>query len=505
MSPRVGSPLWLLRHELRLAARGLGGIRLRFALTVGLFFWALVHLAAWGFLKGMGPAALPPSAIQLIGGITWLFITFLLSHAIILSVDALFDRGDFDLLLSSPLRTQTVFIVRGLGIAFGCTFPYLLFLSPLANVGPFMGHPELLAIYPALVSIGLLAATLGMLLTLVLVGLVGARRARTSAQVFGALVGATLFLLSQAPNLLGRESLGRIAVAIKHMAEPGGILEPGSLIWFPSNAALGDPLALAALMLAGIGGFWLVVNTTHRRFLSGTQESVIGSVARASRVPRAGSGKFRRGLWRIVLAKEWKLILRDPNLIAQTLLQMIYLLPLLLVAFRAKDVSVPVVGGSIAIAGMLAGSLAWITVAAEDAPELIGAAPVDLARIRWLKVLAALVPVWILVLPLAIYLMIRNPLVAGVFVVCIVGCTVSLGVSQVWYPRLGNRKDMKKRGRSTPLINMLEIFTALGWAATAYCLMAAPLFTPLALGFAILAPAATWILGKARRDEGALV
>lgn len=503
MKLQVATWPWLLRHELRVAWRGHGGMRLWFALIGGGLLWVALHLAAWALLRGSGLIELPSWLTLIFGGLSWLILTLMLSQAIILSVSALFDRGDLDLLLSSPLEARTVFIVRGIGIAVSCVIFYLLLLSPFAHIGLFAGRANLLAIYPALISIGLLVSAIGMLLTITLVRAFGARRARVVAQLIGALAGAIMFLLSQTQNMLGRATRDHLAAAFRLWMEPGGPLAADSLVWFPFRAMLGEPFALVVVMIAGIGGFWLVVNLTCQRFLAGTQETVTGS-ARSASVKAIGSVRFNAGLARNVLVKEWKLIARDPNLIAQTLLQLLYLLPLIFLVFRRQDSVMMVVPAAIMMAAMLAGNLAWITVAAEDAPELIGVAPVALSRIRWLKALAAILPVWILVSPILFYLLLNKPWLAFVFAVCLAGATLSAGLAQVWYPRQGDRKSMKKRGQANLLITVLEGISSMGWAGTAYCLVMAPRFAPVALVFALLGPGAAWILGKSRRDAGLL-
>ena len=506
MKLQVGSWPWLLRHELRLGWRGYGGMRFWFALIGGGLLWALFHFVAWALLRGSASIELPPWITLAFGGLTWLILTLMLSQGIILSVGALFDRGDFDLLLSSPMSARTVFIVRGLGIAVSSVTLYLLVLSPFAHMGVFTGRANLLAIYPALISMGLLVSAIGMLLTLTLVRSFGARRARVVAQLIGAFAGASLFLISQTQNMLGRDTRERVAAAFRLWMEPGGALAPDSLIWFPFRAMLGEPLALIVVMIVGMGGFWLVVNLTYQRFLAGTQEAVTGSV-RTKPAAARGSIKFHAGLARNVLIKEWKLIARDPNLIAQTLLQLLYLLPLIFLVFRRQDALMMVVPAAIMLTAMLAGNLAWITVAAEDAPELIGTAPVSLTRIRWLKALAAMMPVWLLVSPILFYLLANQAWLALVFGVCLVGSTLSAGVAQIWYPRQGDRKNMKRRGKANLLITILEGISAMGWAATAYCLVMLPWLTPVPLLFALLGPGAAWMLGKSRREreQGVLV
>ncbi len=500
----VGSWPWLLRHELRLAWRNYGGMRAWFALIAGSILWAAIHFAAWGMLKLMPAINLPTWTYLVFGGAIWLMVTLMFSQAISLSVSALFDRGDFDLLLSSPMSARTVFIVRGLGIAVSCIILYLLLLSPFAHMGLVTGHANLLAIYPAFISLGLLVAALAMLLTISLVRAFGARRARVIAQLFAALVGAVFFLASQAQNALSRDTREHIMASFRHWSEAGGMLAPDSPIWFPFRAMLGEPLALLTVIAVGLGGFWLVVNLTYRRFLAGTQEAVAGS-RRSGPARPAGSVKFKGGLARNVLLKEWKLILRDPQLITQTALQLLYLLPLMFLMFRRVDVLIMIVPGAIMLAAMLAGNLAWITVAAEDAPELIGVAPVSLARIRWLKALAALIPVWVLLSPVLLFLLPHDFALALVFLVCLAGATVSSGMTQVWYPRQGERKNMKKRAQGNIIINLIEGVGSLGWAATAYCVMMLNWLTPLPLIIALAAPALVWFLGKSRRDAGMLV
>lgn len=508
---KVGTWPWLLRHEVRLQWRAVGGARVWIVGLLGGFIWLGLHAAAWGLLRGLDAISMPPKVIIIFGAATWLIITLMFSQAIMLSVTALFDRGDFDLLLSSPLNTRTVFTVRGMGIAVSCVMLYFLLVTPFAHVGVFTGHADLLAIYPAIISIGLLVASLGMLLTLTLVRLLGARRARVVAQLFGAVVGAAMFMLSQVQNMLGRQTREQIAALMKDAAEPGGVLAPGSALWFPFRAFTGEPMALLSVVILGVGGFFLVVNLTYKRFLSGTQESVMGGANKknSSHTQEKRFQKSRGGFIGIVLMKEWRLIWRDPQLIAQTLLQALYLLPVVFIAFRNTDALNFVVPGAVLLAATLAGSIAWITVSAEEAPELIGTAPVSLTRIRWLKVLAALIPVWIFVSPLLFFLATKNLLWAAIFLFCLAGSTISAGMIQVWYPRMGDRKNMKKRAQGSMLINIVEGLCAFGWSGAAYALMLIP--SPWAwlalvgIAFALLGPVGAWVLGRSRREQGVLV
>lgn len=501
----AGSWPWLLRHEIRLAWRQVSGRRSRWwSLLMLLVFWALIHLGAWAMLSGALAIEQLPAVRVALGAAGWLVATLMLSQAILLSVSAVFDRGDLDLLLSSPLPSRQVFVVRGLGIAASYMGLYLLLLGPFAHVGAFTGHPGWLALYPAIAALALLATGLGLLLTLSLVRWLGARRARGVAQVMGAFTGALLVLGSQGQNLLPAAQRGAMQRALREWTGADGPLGPESLAWVPSRAAMGEPLPLLFLAVAGVGVFWAVVMLAHHRFVAGTQEPVTGDAVKRAR-RKAGPLNFRPGVWRNVLVKEWKLIARDPQLLSQTLLQVLYMLPLVFLASRRQDMLGPTMAGAIVLAGTLSATLAWITVAAEDAPELVGMAPVPIGRIRWMKVVAAIVPVWLLVSPLVAYLLLKAPAMALVFVGCLAGCSVSAGMAQVWYPRRGDRRNMSQRAKSGAAMNILEFIGGMGWAGIAWCLVEFPLGAVAVLPFALLPLAAAWVLGRAKRREGALV
>lgn len=505
---KPGSTLWLIRHELRLAWRGVGGKGIKLLLVLLLILGAAIHLGAYGLLAKLPEGEMPPWALFALGGAAWLVASLMLSQAILQSVTALFDRGDLDLLLASPLPTRNVFMARGLGIAISVVGLYLFMLTPLAHVGVFTGHANLLAIYPTLLSLALGVTALGIWLTLLLVRWLGARRARTVAQLLGSLVGAAMFLASQAQTILSEAQRKQLTVTLMRWIAPGGPLSEDSLLWFPARALRGDLLPLLVVIAVGAGAFWAVIGLAHQHFLAGTQESVTGSAKRGLAAPSAGSVRFRSGVWRNVLVKEWRLILRDPQLITQTLLQLLYLTPMLFIAMRGDGNSaVMLMPAVVWLATSLAGSLAWITVAAEDAPELLGCAPTSLARLRWLKLMAALLPVWLLVSPMLILLPGHDLMQALIFLTCLVGGTLSVGMGLIWYPRQGKRADMKTRMKGHGAVGMLEALLTFGWAGLAYCLSSPPAFkwSPLALAAVVLGMGVTWVLGRSRRADGALV
>ena len=154
------------------------------------------------------------------------------------------------------------------------------------------------------------------------------------------------------------------------------------------------------------------------------------------------------------------------------------------------------------ITSMLAGSLAWLTIAAEDAPELIGTAPVSINRVRWIKAIAAVVPVMALLLPLALYWLTRDAYAALVLVFCSGGGMISAALCHVWNPRQGDRRELKKRHKGNVIATILESLGGVAWAAVAVCMYGHWRWLPLALVPVLLAPTTAWVLGRSVRRQG---
>ena len=279
----------------------------------------------------------------------------------------------------------------------------------------------------------------------------------------------------------------------------GAGLDRDGVAWLPLQAFLGEPIALLALAVLGIGAFAAVVIGMERRFAAATQESMTTPLRRRDEV--VAPARFRTGLRLNVLVKEWKLMARDPQMIAHTLLQTLYLLPLAIVWMRNESPQAAIAPMVVMVTAMLASGLTWLTVAAEDAPELLASAPVDRGLLRRAKLVAALVPVWAVAVPLALVLAASDGIAAAIFAACVVGASVSAGGIHLLLPRPGRRRDLRRRGKGDPLASTLELATTLAWPALTWCLLSAPLYAPLPALAAIAAPLLAWGLGRRRRRE----
>jgi ABC-2 type transport system permease protein len=309
----------LLAHEIRLAWRGLFSDRSDVMLLLLGLLWIVLHVAAYFVMRNMSADVLSGFGIVIAGLFFWFAFTLMLSSAVVLSVNALYDRGDLDLLISSPLSTSTVFTVRGLGVAVSSVALFLAFGTPFAHMGIVHGHFGFIAIYPVLAGVALGAAALGLVLTLILARSFGARRARVIGQVLSALIGASIFMLLQSPNFVSAEVraawMPRIIAAFS-----SEWLAPDSPLWWPVRGLFGDGLPVLGTVVVGAASFALVIGVTSKAFVTGTQEST----TKPSRHGAAlGEIRFRSGLARNIMRKELLLIRRDPNLIAKTLVQVL--------------------------------------------------------------------------------------------------------------------------------------------------------------------------------------
>ena len=473
MSAAPGSIRWLLGHELRLAWYGMAGGKRRprmAGIAIGIAAYAALHAVAFGLLREPDAAAVPDALLVM--PLTLLLATcatFMLSRALKACVVALFERGDLDLLLSSPLPSRSIFAVRLLGIAATTVLPYLFLAGPFANVALVLGRPGRLGLYGALAACALLMACAGMLLTLALVRVLGARRTRVVAQVVGAIAGALIFLLTQAFNLTRHD--GDATTSLMGLLNGGHRFGPDSPLWLPGRAVLGAPAPLLGAVVLAALAFVLTVGRTHRFFVHGLQQAA-GSARVHARPAGALRFRFRASLFDTIVIKEWRLIARDPHLIAQVLLQLVYLAPLFLLILRG-DTAGPALGAGITLlCSSLTGSLGWIVISAEDAPDLLLAAPAPQRTLRLAKLAAAAMPPLLLVALPLLWLTVHTPLPGVLTAFTVTAAVLSAGLIVLWVGRPGLRSDFRARGKENFLCSMLELASSLCWGVLGWLLVA---------------------------------
>jgi ABC-2 type transport system permease protein len=482
LSARAGSALWLLKHEVRMLFFNSGYGSKKGAATRGLSkkamaLWAAItialHAAAYFLLSKLpgGSVQMPHMVVMALSGVFVTLASLMLAQGLKSSVEVLFERGDMDLLLSSPLSSRGIFIVRLAGIVIGVASVFLFFLTPFAHVGLVLGHYRWLGIYPVVLATATVAASLSMLATLGLVRLFGVRRTRVVAQVLGALSGAMIFLLSQ---IFANSSGGfrqKIGAWFAPMIAPGAAFGPDSLVWLPGQAILGEPRALLAFSLIAAVVFALTVRFTHRFFVHGVQQAV--SLVRAAAPPAGGQRyQFGRSLTHAVIVKEWRLIARDPQLISQVLLQLLYMMPLFFVLmFKGGGQLAGIAAGLTFLAGSLTAALAWVIISAEDAPDLLRASPSSMRTIRRAKFAAVTMPALALVSLPMLWVLARDPRSAVLMCAMVTASVATSALIATWCGRPAARGDFKKRAKGNLLSNTLETLNGFAWAGLTYVML----------------------------------
>ena len=187
---------------------------------------------------------------------------------------------------------------------------------------------------------------------------------------------------------------------------------PESLLWWPARAALGEAGLLVLCLVLSVFVFAAVVAFYAPRF--GGFVVAAASVRRAGcRDSRATALSSLRSPPQSLRHKERVLLLRDPWLISQSLMQLLYLLPpalLLWHNYGRGDAAIILVPVLVMAAGQLAGGLAWLTISGEDAPDLVGSAPVSSARLLRAKVEAVMQCIAIIFFPFVAALVLISPL-----------------------------------------------------------------------------------------------
>ncbi|MES3022495.1 MAG: hypothetical protein V4857_13025 [Pseudomonadota bacterium] len=483
MTVAPGGSLWLLRHEFRVFLYGLSaplskGSASRRMKKSSIAVWCvltlLLHGVAVAMLLPLNAAgrSLPPQMPMVATIVLAILFTLMLSGALKFSVEALFERGDLDLLLSSPISSRSIFTARLAAVVGGVALLFLFFLAPFANAGLALGQFHWLAIYPAIVSMAAIAASLAMLLTLSLVRAFGVRRTRVVAQVLGALSGAMVFLFSQLFSGALESTTAGMLARIKPWLKPGQWLGPESWFWLPGQAILGAPLPLLGLMLAAAALFLVTVHCTHAFFVRGLQQAV-SSVRAAARPAGELRFHFETSLLRIVLRKEWRLILRDPQLISQVLLQLLFILPLGgMLVVKGSSALVGLAAGLAFLCGSLAASLAWVTIAAEDAPDLLRAAPCGQGTVRRAKLAAAALPSLALLVPPLLWTALTQPLASALLFLLAGGASISAPLIVHWLAHPAARGSFNARGKGNFVCTAFELVGNICWAALTYLVLA---------------------------------
>jgi ABC-2 type transport system permease protein len=370
----------------------------------------------------------------------------------------------------------------------------VLLAAPFINVLAWRGGAHWLGAYAVAAALGAAAAAIAVALTVALFRTIGPRRTRLIAQVVAAVIGAGFVIGLQMAAILSYGTLSRTAFL---RSERLVALAPGldSALWWPARAMLGEPRALIVVTALSVALLLAAILMFSGRFgehaVAAQSVGQAGARQRPAHVPakacpgldpawtpvrrqehaqeRVGfrTGSPRRALRR----KEWVLLRRDPWLVSQTLMQLLYLLPPAVMLWKSfgsgADALVLLVPVLVMGAGQLAGGLAWLAISGEDAPDLVATAPVaprDIIRAKIEAVLGVILLVFSPFLAALVWLAPYQACVAAAGVVVAAGSATAI---QLWFRAQAKRSHFRRRQTSSRMATFAEAFASISWAATA--------------------------------------
>src|SRR6185437_6654736 len=305
-----GGLAWFARHELRLSWRDwmhmltAGDRRRKRSVFIALaLFAAFMHLIAYVTVAAYAGAARD-----------------------------FYARADLDLILSSPVSARRLFAVRIAAMALAIALMGVFLAAPFIDVLALIGGWRWLGAYGVVVAMGVTAAALAVALTVALFRTIGPRRTRLIAQIVAAVIGAAFVIGLQVAAILSYGTLSRFAV-LRSATLLAHAPNLHSILWWPARAALGDGVDLAVVLGASLALLAAAIVIFSPRF--GDHAIAAAGISATVTRQRARSGFRRASPRRALRRKEWTLLRRDPWLVSQTLMQLLYLLPPALLLWRS--------------------------------------------------------------------------------------------------------------------------------------------------------------------------
>lgn len=358
-------------------------------------------------------------------GFSWLFLTFLsfvAFSAIVTSLSTFFLSEDLRLVLAAPIPAERLFHSRFARTVGQASWMVLVFVVPvLLAVGNVRcaGWGYYASIPLAILPFVLIPCAFGAVLTLLLVNIFPARRARDILMLMGLLFAVALVLLLRfvrPERLLSVESLPDVTAFFATLQSPITPLLPSFWAGESLFAALQgrlDALHLGALWTTALAFVVGARVLFGRLYFSGWSKAQEARKARFSRLRGLETLAARLPVQpssRVILVKDLKVFLRDTAQWSQLLL-LVALVLVYLYNFRVLDLDrLPYMSGfvknayafvNLAMAAFVLSAVAvrfvFPAVSAEGAAFwVVRSAPVSMAAFLWSKFWIGLVPVLLL-------------------------------------------------------------------------------------------------------------
>ena len=404
-------------------------------------------------------------------GLSWLFLmllSFLAFSGVVTALSTFFLADDLHLLLAAPIAGARLFHARFLRTLGQSSWMVVIFLVPvLTGVGAARCAPPAFYLTAGLTVLpfAVIPVALGSGITLALVNIFPARRARDILMLMSLLFAASIILLLryvQPERLLRVESLPDVTAFFITLQSPITPLLPsfwaGETLFASLQGGL-DLLHGSALWTTALGLTVLLRAANDRWYFAGfskTQEARKTSFTRLAGLERLVARLPLSVVRRTLLVKDLKVFLRDVTQWSQLLL-LCALALVYLYNFRVLDLDrIPYMRGvirniyaflNLGLAGLVMATVCvrfvFPAVSAEGAAYwIIRTAPIRLRDFLWSKFWTGLIPVFVLtesltiagneVMGIAPFLKIVTAVAVAFMSLALVGLATGLGAR---YPR----------------------------------------------------------------------
>ncbi len=455
-------------------------------------FAAVLHGVAWVTVtEAAGLVETDPQGVYIfVSGCALVALSLMVSQALESVTRAFYARSDLDLILTSPAPSARIFMVRFLAVVLTSVVMTGLLVAPFLNVLAITDGWVWLLGYPALLAMSAIATALSLIIAVILFRTVGPKRTRSIAQIIAAVIGAGFAIAMQLAGIIYYDNPSRLSVLTDPEVTqwlPG----VGSPVWIPARAFVGDAAAVLVFVIAGFGFLALAIAAFSSRFaILALSTAGIREISGANR--RRPGGFRDRSVRQTLRLKELTLLARDPWLLSQSLMQMLYLLVPGFLLWRnfGADIGAIVVAVPVMVmaSGQLAGGLAWLTICGEDAPDLVKTAPMRERDGLRAKIEAVLIAVLLVVTPIVVFLSLMHIRAAIATAVCVVLSASAATAMQVWFRAQARRDHFRHRHTSSKIATISEAFSSICWAGTAVLLAIGDWFAvfPAAMALAVL-------------------
>jgi len=481
-----GSILWLARHQIRLSWR-LGRLGKKMPSWLKPVF-TILFVAFLSFSMGYGIAKIFEAAAgdykqisSLAGAVILTLMISGISMNLMGSFMTITEKGDLDLLLSSPIPPHRFVAARLISSAWRGFCIYAGFATIFFGASIVMISPMFASIYVVVAGFAILDAALTYMIArqaLLWFGLRNGRRATITLGAVGVMVGLIGYQMVSSSGSLGRLAAKADDPNASLVLLHDWIVELTSNLSWLGGTILGDWLGALVFLVAGAVVSAAVLHFAGKRydqdvaFLNGQNDHA------PHKVRKAHAQQFRRPALVMVFHKEWLSLTRDPLFVSQLIVPLFTMVPFLGFVWNAmtnpeeQSEMAPVMGAMFAAitvfnVTMLTSSLAWLTASVEEARDLLQASPLDPKIILQGKVLAASGPA-------IIELFIVSALVAwawpvAALTILVMGTATCAGACVIEFscPRPTKRPKMTQRPDRSLVTVLFGLGLGILWACAA--------------------------------------